>query len=105
LTGMANTSSVIAGLVTGGLGATIGSVVTAVVQVTGKRSESKAAAADLVTNAAGRMVDRLDKQNSELREAVLLLTDVLDEVMPHLDAPPEVMEKLRKAKRVAQRAV
>jgi len=26
-------------------------------------------------------------------------------VMPHLDAPPEVMEKLRKAKRVAQRAV
>lgn len=92
-------------LLTGGVGATLGSLLTAVFQVMGHRGESRANAADLVTKAAGAMVDRLDRENRALREAVLLLTDVLDEVLPQIKAPPDVVQKLHDAKLAAQRAV
>lgn len=92
-------------LVTGSLGVTVGGIVTAVVGVLGKRGESRAAAADLITSASARVVERLEAENVQLREAMLLLVDVLDEVMPLLDAPPDVLLKLRQAKRVAQKAV
>ena len=98
-------STIIGTLVTGGLGATIGGLLTAVLQVMSRRVESRATAADLVTKAAGTLVDRLDRENKALREAVLLLTDVLDEVLPQLEAPPDVVAKLRAAKLAAQRAV
>jgi len=99
-------------LVSGGLGAGLGVVGTALVQMFGNKAESRAKAADLITDAAGglattaaEMVARLDKDNQQLREAVLLLTDVLDELMPQLDADPEVLAKLRRAKRAARMAV
>ena len=98
-------TSYVGAAITGGIGAAVGAVTAATVQVLGKRGESRAHAADLVTNAAGRMVDRLDSDNASLREAILLLTAVLDEVLPMLDAPEEVIEKLRRAKRAAQRAI
>ena len=102
---MAEPSSIIGTLVTGGLGATVGGLLTAVLQVMSRRGESRATAADLVTRAAGSLVERLDRENKQLREAVLLLTDVLDEVLPLVQAPPAIMEKLRSAKRTAQRSV
>ena len=98
-------SWIVSGLLTGGVGATIGSIVTAAIQVVGKRSESRAAAADLVTRAAGTMIDRLDRENHELREAILLLTDVLDEVLPTIKAPPDAIGKLREARKALQRAI
>lgn len=100
-------TSYIGAAITGGIGAAVGAVTAATVQVLGKRGESRAHAADLVTSAAGRMVERLDEDNTHLREAVLLLTDVLDEVIPLLrvSAPPELVEKLRKAKRAAHQAI
>lgn len=92
-------------LITGGVGAAIGGIVTAIVQVLSTHGESRANAAAIVTKAAGSMVDRLDQENKQLREAVLLLTDVLDEIIPVIQAPPEALEKLKEAKKAAQRAV
>lgn len=92
-------------LAASGVVGTVGGVLTAAVQLFGKRSESKAAAADLVTSAAGRMVERLELENQQLREAVLLLTDVLDEVMPLLDAPPDALLRLRQARRAIMKVV
>lgn len=92
-------------LVTGGIGAALGGIVTALIQVVSTHGESRASAAAIVTKAAGGMVDRLDRDNKQLREAVLLLTDVLDEIMPQLQAPPEAILKLKAAKVAAQRAV
>ena len=70
---MAETSSILSTLISGGLGATIGGVVTATIQVFSHRGESKAAAADLITKAAGSMVERFEQENKQLRKAVLLL--------------------------------
>lgn len=97
--------SVLGTIVTGGLGATVGGLLTALLNVWSRRGESRAAAADLVTKAAGTLVDRLDRENKALREAVLLLTDVLDEVLPQLEAPSDAVAKLKAAKLAAQRAV
>lgn len=102
---MSEPSNLLSTLITGGLGATVGGVLTAVIQMFGRRSESRAAAADLITKAAGSMVDRLDRENKALREAVLLLTEVLDEVLPQIHAPEEVLAMLKSAKLAAQKAV
>lgn len=99
------TNQVVPSLISGGLGATIAAVAVAVIQTWGKRSEARAHAADLITHAATEMIDRLQRDNKELREAVLLLTDVLDMSLPLIDAPPEVLDKLKEAKRAAERAV
>jgi hypothetical protein len=102
---MSSSSPIITSLITGGLGATLGGVLTAALQVVSKRGESRATAAELVTRAAGQMVDRLDRENKQLREAILLLTDVLDEVLPGLSAPEDAIRKLKAAKMAAQKAV
>lgn len=89
-------------LVTGGVGATIGGIITAVIQVLSHRGESRATAADLVTKAAGTMVERLDRENRSMRKAILLLTEVLDEMIDDLDMPDTQKEKLRKANAAAK---
>lgn len=95
----------IGSLITGGMGAALGGVITAALQVMSRHGESRATAAAIVTKAAGGLVERFEHENKELREAVLLLTDVLDEIIPQLQAPPEVLAKLKAAKLAAQRAV
>lgn len=83
---------VVSALITGGLGATIGSIGTAVVQSMSSRGESKAIAADRVTNAAGNLADRLDKfntrlerENAALRHALLSLCEAIEDIMPVVD--------------------
>ena len=74
-------------LVAGGLGSAFGSIVTAIVQVRGKKGESRASAADLIAEAAGGFVDRVTKanekleaENAQLREALVRLADAVDMV-------------------------
>lgn len=81
-------------LITGGLGAALGSIGTALVQSLSGRGLSRAEAADKVANAAGSLAERLDKMNSHLemenqglRRAVLALTDLIEEVVPLLPDP------------------
>jgi seryl-tRNA synthetase len=82
-------NGVMAALITGGLGATIGTVLTAVIQLVSKRGESRAVAADRVTNAAGNLADRLDKINTDLeqenrhmREVMIALAEGVEELLP-----------------------
>lgn len=75
-------------LLTGGLGAAIGGIGTAVVQSISGKGVSKAEAADRVATAAGNLADRLDKsiarQDEEiarLRTALALLTEAVEDLM------------------------
>ena len=102
---MSEWSPLVNGIVTGGLGVTAGSIVTTLLQMWGKKGESRARAADLVTGAAERIITRLDRENQEMREAIILLTDVLDQVLPEIHATPATLDKLKRAKQAAQRAV
>ena len=102
---MAFDSAVAGALLSGGLGATIGSVVTAVLQIQSKKGESRANAAKVITDAAGTMVERLTHDNERMRIAILLLTDVLDEIIDDMPADTVAKERLRKANRLAKEAV
>lgn len=86
---MGETANLATALITGGVGAALGSIGTALIQTMSKRGESRAVAADRVTNAAGNLADRLDRmnamlerQNAQLRSAILAVSDVMDEVVP-----------------------
>lgn len=96
-------SDVVAALVTGGLGATIGTLGTAVVQSMSGRGESRAIAADRVTNAAGNLADRLDKfnsklerENASLRRALFALCEAVEDIVPVIE-DPEVRERVHGA--------
>lgn len=74
-------------VIIGGIGAALGAIGAAAVTSLGGKSESRAHAADLVVNAAGGLVDRmtqrddrLDKENHELRRALLDILDVIDQI-------------------------
>ena len=91
-------------ILTGGLGAALGSVITAVIQLMGHKGESRATAADLVTHAASALseqqantIARLEQRDERLRQAALLLTDTLDELLPQLQLPDGELVRLRKA--------
>ena len=96
--------SLIGWLIAGGGGTLIGSVITAFIQTLGSRGKDRADAADKSVSVASRMIDRLEKENDQMREALILITDALDE---YLDDPanPDVRDKLRAAARKAKRAV
>src|SRR5690349_16565214 len=99
-------------LVNGGLGALIGAVSVAAINVLGKKGESRATAADLLTNAGVGLVDRLTKDNvalrrdnQHMREAIITLTDVVDELIPACDLPDDVKARLRDANHKAKMTV
>lgn len=81
-------ADLIPALLTGGLGAAIGGIGTAVVQTVSSRGISRAEAADRVTAAAGNLADRLDRdiarQDAEIarmREALALLTEAVEDLL------------------------
>lgn len=92
-------SELVPAIITGGLGAAIGSIGTALIQSMSNRGEARAIAADRVTNAAGNLADRLDKMNSTLearlaerenenrhmREAMVTLTEAVEDLLPMAD--------------------
>ena len=96
-------SEVVSALITGGLGAAIGSVGTAVVQSLSGRGESRAIAADRVTNAAGNLADRLDRfnlklerENQQLRRAMVMLAEAVEDILPTI-ADEAVRDKVQDA--------
>lgn len=105
---MVTGSSIVNGLITGGLGATIGSVFTAVIQIMSKKGESRATAADIVTGASERIIVRLENENRSMRHAIVLLTEVNDEIVSELrelGAQDGVISKLKQANRAAKMAL
>lgn len=99
-------------LITGGLGVTLGSIGAAAVQAFTRRSENRAHAADMVADAAGNLADRLsrlndklDGDNKQMRNAILLLTEVVDQIIPLVSAPPQTIAHLKKANNAAKMAI
>lgn len=105
---MSDSSNIVVGLLTGGLGATLGSIGTALIQTVSKKGESRATAADMVTNAAGNLADRLDRWNKELREenaqmrkAFGSLCEAVEDI---LEIIPDEVEKKLKVKKAVEEA-
>ena len=92
-------------LVSGGFGAGLAAIIVALIQNSGSKSQAKAEAAELITKAAGELVDRLQKENIRMRTAILLLTDVLDDIIDDIDVDPAVKTKLRQVNKQAKEAV
>lgn len=114
---MSDVSGIVNSLVTGGIGAALGSIGVAVITTRSRKAESRAAAADLVTNASVGLIDRLDRdnkrlgeENRDLRAAILMLTDVVDEVLNALPVGDDenmrhMKSQLKEANRIAQKTV
>jgi seryl-tRNA synthetase len=103
-------SAAIIALVTGGVGAAVGGVGTALIQSVSHKGESRAAAADLLTNAAGNLADRLDRmnhhlseENAQMRAALVALTEAVEELLPAVD-DEQTRRRVQKAISSARRA-
>lgn len=101
-------SELIPALLTGGLGAAIGGIGTAVVQSISGRGQSRAEAADRVTNAAGNLADRLDKEIARrdaeierMRKALVLLAEAVEDLLPTVQSEA-IRIKTQKAIREAR---
>jgi len=97
-----NSSNIVGWIVAGGGGTLIGSIVTAFIQTLGARGKDRASAADVSVSAATRMMDRLQSENLKMREAIVLLTEVLDDVIDDLNVPEAAKVKLRAANKQAK---
>lgn len=91
-------------LVSGGLAAAIAAISVAMIQTFGKKSESRAHAADLITDAAGSLacrqsdtIDRLEKRVDRQTRAILALTAVLDDMLPKVVLSDPERVKLQRA--------
>lgn len=109
---MADTGQIVSTLITGGMGAAAGGVLTAILQIMSRRGESRARAADLVAGAAGglaeqqaKTIDRLDRENAKLREALILLSEAVEDLLPYVQASEEVIGAAREALHAARREV
>lgn len=103
---------VIPALISGGFGAGLATVVTALVQTLGKKAESRANAADLITDAAGNLaarqaetIARLEARVERQAKAISALTAVLDEMLPSLPMDAPARQRLHKAVMAAKVAV
>lgn len=106
-----NESTLIPAIISGGLGAGIATVAVAVIQTWGKKSESRAHAVDLITDAAGALaarqgetIDRLEKRVDRQARAIVALTSVLDDLLPRVVLGEEERAKLHKAINAAKLA-
>lgn len=101
---------VLAALAYAGAGGGMASIGVAVISSRSGKAEARAHAADLITNAAGSLADRLDRinttleqENIQMRMAINALADVMDELKNLL--PTEgAREKAKGAIRAARLA-
>ena len=96
-----------------GVGALIAGVLVAIINGVFNRGGKRADAAKSLTDATNAFTERVDLMNKSLhqeiralREAVMLLTDVVDELYPVIEATltPEQKKKLKEANSSAKLA-
>lgn len=99
-------------VVSGGLGAAAATVLAAGIQVWGKRGESRATAADLISEAAGALasrqsetIGRLEARIDRQTQAIIALTAILDELLPQIAVDDSEKTKLRAAIHAAKLAL
>lgn len=109
---MPDLTGLLQGITYTGIGAIVSPLVVAMIQARSKKSESRETAADLISNAAGALTQRLSDDNIELREtikhqrrAILAIVDVLDDLIDSVDLPDDQREKARAASRLAREAI
>lgn len=112
---MSNSSSwdlVIPALVSGGFGAGLATVATALIQTWGKKGESRATAANLISDAAGALaarqsetIARLEARVDKQYTAIVALTSVIDELLPQVTLTEEQLQRLHKAVTAAKMAL
>ena len=98
-----SSGSIVGWILAGGGGTIIGSIVMGFIQTFGSRGKDRADAADSSVNAAGKIIDRLEKENIRMRESIVLISEVIDNILDELPAENRALKaKLRKAKQAAQ---
>lgn len=97
-------SSLIGWIIAGGGGTVIGSLVVTLVQTFGRHGRDRGEAADLATNAASRIIERLEEENLRMRAAIITIAEVLDTVIDDLPVDHMTKEKLKEANRAAKLA-
>lgn len=106
-------SGILSALSYAGIGAGLGTVGASIIAARSSRGEQRAHAAEILSNAAGGLADRLstlneklDKDNRELREALFSLIEVIDMLLPYIkEAPPNIITKVEKISKQAKQAL
>ena len=95
-----------------GVGAAVGSVGAAAITAHSTKGESRAHAADLISNAAGELADhqaaaieRLEHRLDRMAQALVMLTTVDEELLEQVPMPTAEREKLQKAVNAAKLAI
>ena len=83
---------------TAGGGTLIGSIIMGLIQTFGKRGKDRADAADININTATKIMDRLIKENDQMREALVLTLDAIEAIVRHLDDDSPAHVKAREAR-------
>lgn len=99
-----NHASLIGWVIAGGGGTVIGSLIMTLIQTFGRHGRDRGEAADLATNAASRIITRLEEENTRMRAAIITIAEVLDSVIDDLSVDAETKEKLKAANRAAKMA-
>ena len=100
-------------LVAGGGGAVIGGIVTKVVEYILSRETRRVDSAQAVTDmtidvlrAVAAMNNELQTQIAQLRQAIIVLTDAVDEILPHVTGLSEEQRtRLQEANNAAEMSV
>ena len=105
-------ADVIIALSYAGVGAAVGSIGAAVVNSRSGKSEARAHAADLITDAAGALADkqatvieRLEKRTDKQAKAIIALTTVVDELLASVQIAAAERVKLQKVVDAARLAI
>ena len=98
-------NNIIGWLVAGGGGTILGSIIMSVISIMGTKGKDRASAADVSVSAATKMMDRLEAENVAMREAIVIVTEILDEIVSNVEMPPKTAVKLREANRAAKLSI
>ena len=96
---MADISSLVVGIVSGGIGTSLGAIAAAIIQSRSKKGESRATAADIVTGASAKIIVRLEQENKQMREAIVMVSSLLDELIEDMPVDNPTKVRLREVNR------
>lgn len=82
----------------GGGGTLIGSIIMGLIQTLGKRGKEHADAADVSLSAATKMMDRLQRENENMRAAMVLTLEAIEAIVAELPPTSSAKSLAREAR-------